>query len=166
MKTNLAMNFTIDRENKKIVVEKEFAAPVEKVWAAWTQREILDKWWAPEPWKAVTKEMDFSEGGYWLYAMVGPGGETHWSRADYISITPLKEFSGIDGFCDENGKINNELPISNWRNIFISTSSNSTIVSLEITYDEVEDLDKYIEMGFREGLTSALENLDNLLIRE
>jgi len=36
-------------------------------------------------------------------------------------------------------------------------------VSIEIKYDEIADLDKYIEMGFKEGFTAGLENLDELL---
>src|SRR5687768_8096768 len=103
MKSNVLINFTIDKENKKIKVEREFDAPVARVWAAWTEQELLDQWWAPKPWKARTKTMDFREGGYWLYAMVGPEGEEHWARADYKSISPLRSFSAADSFCDENG---------------------------------------------------------------
>src|SRR5688572_16978462 len=105
MKNALTMNFTVDKENKMINVERDFNAPVDKVWAAWTQKEILDKWWAPKPWKAETKEMDFREGGHWLYAMVGPDGSKHWARADYKSIDAPGSFSVEDAFCDENGKI-------------------------------------------------------------
>ena len=34
MKSSLLMNFSVDKENKKIKVEREFAAPADKVWAA------------------------------------------------------------------------------------------------------------------------------------
>jgi uncharacterized protein YndB with AHSA1/START domain len=55
--------FSVDKEHKRITVEKEFAAPKSEVWAAWTQSNLLDKWWAPKPWKSETKNMDFKEGG-------------------------------------------------------------------------------------------------------
>jgi len=64
MKSNLFVNFSVDKENKVINVERAFAAPISKVWSAWTEREILDQWWAPKPWKAKTKSLDFSVGGY------------------------------------------------------------------------------------------------------
>ena len=38
------MNFVIDKENRKVKVAREFAAPLSKVWSAWTQSELLDKW--------------------------------------------------------------------------------------------------------------------------
>src|SRR5688572_6195752 len=110
MKQSLFMNFLVNKENKQIKVEREFDAPLNLVWAAWTESEILDQWWAPKPWKTETKEMNFTEGGYWLYAMKGPEGEVHWCRADYQSIKPLKSFSGLDAFCDEAGNVNTDLP--------------------------------------------------------
>jgi uncharacterized protein YndB with AHSA1/START domain len=163
MKSNLLMDFSVDKESKKIKVKREFSAPISKVWAAWTESHLLDQWWAPKPWKARTKTMDFREGGYWLYAMVGPDGTEHWSRADYKSITPLKSFSAQDAFCDEDGNINPNLPRSFWTNEFSETSNSTTIVSIETAYDDLSDLEKVIEMGVKEGLSAALENLDELL---
>ena len=162
MKSNLLMDFSVDKENSKVNVKREFSAPLSDVWAAWTEKELLDQWWAPKPWKARTKTMDFKEGGYWLYAMVGPEGEEHWARIDYKSITPEKSFTTRDAFCDAEGNINKEFPQSNWKTNF-SGSANSTLVHIEITYGSLADLEKYIEMGFKEGFTMALENLDELL---
>ena len=83
MKSNLLMNFTIDKENKTVNINREFRASIDNVWAAWTEPEILDQWWAPAPWKSKTKSMDFKVGGRRLYAMIGPEGEEHWAIADY-----------------------------------------------------------------------------------
>ncbi len=41
-----------DLANKKLHITRHFTAPIEKVWKAWTESELLDKWWAPRPWKA------------------------------------------------------------------------------------------------------------------
>lgn len=162
MKSNILMNFFVDKENKKIKVEREFLASVSKVWSAWTESDILDKWWAPKPWQAKTKIMDFREGGYWLYAMVGPEGEEHWSKADFQSITPLKSFTSIDAFCDSEGNISESSLKSTWMNQF-SESSNTTLVTIEIKYDKLSDLETILEMGFKGGFTAGLGNLDELL---
>lgn len=162
MTSNLLMDFSVDRENNKIKVRREFAAPIANVWAAWTQSDLLDQWWAPRPWKARTKTMDFREGGHWLYAMVGPEGEEHWARLDYKKITPLKAYHAIDAFCDEKGNISAELPSTDWQSKF-SESANSTFVDVELTYDTLADLEQILELGFKEGFTMALGNLDELL---
>ena len=82
MNHNNQTTITKDLANKKIIVTREFDAPIEDVWKAWTERNILDEWWAPKPWKARTKSMEFKPGGRWLYAMVGPNGEEHWVVLD------------------------------------------------------------------------------------
>jgi uncharacterized protein YndB with AHSA1/START domain len=161
MKTALTMNFVVDKANNKINVEREFDATVDLVWKAWTTREILDQWWAPLPWKAKTKYMDFSVGGYWLYAMTGPEGEEHWARADYKKIITQEHFSGLDSFCDSNGIVNKELPGSIWEVNFINQGE-STMVHIITTFNTLSDLEKTIEMGFKEGFTAALTNLDKI----
>lgn len=162
MKNALLMNFTVDKANNKIKVEREFDAPVNLVWTAWTESDLLDQWWAPKPYRAETKSQDFSEGGTWLYCMVGPEGDRHWCRADYKAIKPKSKLSWLDAFCDENGKVNTGHPRSLWNNVFTETGD-STVVNIEISYDKLEDLETVIKMGFKEGFTMGLENLDHYL---
>ena len=154
--------FTKDLANKKIKVVREFDAPLEQVWKAWTESEILDKWWAPKPWKANTKSMDFREGGRWLYFMEGPDGTRQYCKMEYKSITPNKLFIGEDAFCDEIGNTTDELPSMHWRNSFYK-SGDGTKVEVEITFATEADLEKIVEMGFKEGFAAAHNNLDELL---
>src|SRR5215203_3207031 len=121
-------SITKDAANKKMIVVREFDAPVDQVWEAWTQKEILDQWWAPNPYKAVTKSMDFREDGFWLYCMQGPEGDRHWCRADYSKIVPRKEFECEDAFCDENGMPNGVAPNMHW-NCYFAPSANGTVVT-------------------------------------
>jgi len=156
---------TKDAANKKLIVVREFDGTPEQVWKAWTQSELLDHWWAPKPWKARTKEMDFREGGFWLYYMEGPDGEKQWCRADYKSVDPGKSFSLVDAFCDEEGNPTNELPNMHWQNEFSETET-GTKVTVEITFKSEADLEKILEMGFKEGFTMAHGNLDELLAKQ
>ena len=162
MKANLLMDFSIDKENNKLTVKREFAAPVTNVWAAWTQPELLDLWWAPKPYKTETKSMDFREGGFWFYCMVGPEGEKHWCRADYQSITPLKNYKGLDAFCDKDGNITDIFPRTKW-SVSFTEADNKTLVFIENSFEKLSDLETIIQMGFKEGFTAALENLDALI---
>lgn len=162
MNSNLAYDFTVNKEEKTITVQREFAADVATVWSAYTQSEILDQWWAPKPWQARTKRMDFREGGQWLYAMVGPNGEEHWSIADYKRIVPQQQFVGLDGFTDSEGNLNPDMPQSSW-DVRFSAKGAHTLVHILITYADLEQLEATIKMGFKEGLAMGMENLDALL---
>ncbi|MCW5910099.1 MAG: SRPBCC domain-containing protein [Cyclobacteriaceae bacterium] len=162
MKSNLLFDFTVNKENNTIIVKREFAANLELVWEAWTNPEILDQWWAPLPYRNQTKVLDFREGGAWLYAMISPENQTHWCRFDYEKIDVEKSYTGLDAFCDEAGNLNTDFSRMHWQNVF-SNRANSTVVSITITVDTLETLEKIIEMGFREGFTMGLNQLDALL---
>lgn len=154
--------FKEDLANKKIKVTREFDAPLEKVWKAWTEKELLDQWWAPKPWKAHTQSMDFRENGAWRYYMEGPEGERHYCTVQFEKIVPLKNYSGIDAFCDEKGNITNEFPSMHWDCTF-TEKEQVTTVSVEISFASEEDMKKIVEMGFKEGFSQAHGNLDELL---
>ncbi|WP_430402695.1 SRPBCC family protein [Fluviicola sp.] len=162
MKHNLAVDFSVDKENKTIEVKREFAAERSLVWDAYTKQEILDQWWAPKPWKAKTKSMDFKEGGVWLYAMVSPEGEEHWAIVDYTKIQVPELFAGLDAFTDKDGNIKKEMPRSKWE-VSFEDKDEHTEVKIHISYDDLAQLEATIAMGFKEGLSMAMENLDELL---
>lgn len=162
MKNSLLFNFTVNKENNSVNVEREFAADLDLVWDAWTKPEILDQWWAPKPYVNKTKSMDFREGGMWLYAMISPENETHWCKNDYLKIDAKKSYTGLDAFCDENGNTNMEMPRTEWTNTFKQTAD-KTLVTISATYASLEDLEMVIQMGFQEGFTMGLNQLDELL---
>lgn len=162
MNRTLLFDFTVNKETNTIHVQREFAANLNFVWDAWTKPELLDQWWAPKPYQTVTKSMDFREGGYWLYSMQGPDTFCHWCRADYEHIDPHVAFSGLDAFCDEDGNINTDFPRAHWTNRF-TEKDEVTTVSIVIAYQSLSDLERIVEMGFREGFAMAMENLDQYI---
>jgi uncharacterized protein YndB with AHSA1/START domain len=150
-----------DLKEKSILVSRTFNAPLEKVWRAYTESELLEQWWAPQPWKAETKTMNFSVGGYWLYAMVSPENEKHWGRMDYTTITPHESFEIKDGFCDVEGNLNPSLPVSVGTIAFTKTN-NGTLVEFKMVYSSEKEIQTMIEMGFEQGITACLEQLEKL----
>jgi uncharacterized glyoxalase superfamily protein PhnB/uncharacterized protein YndB with AHSA1/START domain len=151
--------FDKDLGNRKMTITRHFDAEVPLVWLTWTEPELLDQWWAPKPWRAETKSLDFREGGQWLYSMVGPNHERHWSAAIFGKIVFQKSFEATDFFCDESGARNNEIPETYWHNEFHPTATGTKVVVV-ITASEESGLKKMLEMGFEEGFTMALGNLD------
>lgn len=162
MNSNMQFDFLVDKESNIITINREFAADRDIVWDAYTQSEYLEQWFAPKPWKAKTKTMDFREGGCWLYAMCGPNGEEHWARADYLKINPKDSYAVRDAFCDSEGNDNPDLPKANWLVMFSDVSDN-TLVNMVIKYESLNDLETIIKMGFKEGMTMTLDGLDELL---
>lgn len=164
MNKYLNYDFVVNKDNNNIKISREFAANISLVWDAYTKSDILDKWWAPKPWKARTKKMDFREGGSWLYAMVDPSEEEHWALTEYIEIEFQKKFTGLAGFTNADGNISKSMPQSKWEVIF-TDKGDITLVEFMITYPNLAQLETTIQMGFKEGLSMAMEGLDELLTK-
>ncbi len=162
MRSNLAFDFTVNRNDNTVHVQREFDANLALVWEAWTNPAILDQWWAPKPHQTKTKSMDFREGGMWLYAMVSPANEQHWCKAEYHTIEQQKSYSYTDNFCDENGNVSTAFPNSFWTNVF-NENNDTTTVNITIRYESLDALEKTIEMGFKDGFTMAMQNLDQYI---
>jgi len=158
---SLLFDFTVDKEAKTVFITREFAASQSLVWDAFTNRDLLDQWWAPKPYLSKTIKMDFKEGGRRFYAMVSPEGvELGWHIQDYKSISPKNNFKFFSVFADKDE--NQNLPGSHWDFTF-SEHNNITKVNISIYNESLERMEKMIEMGFKEGFTATINELEQLL---
>ena len=160
MKTDLLFDFIVDKTTKTVLINREFNADLSLVWDAFTKQEILDQWVAPKPWASKTKFMDFKVGGRRFYAMVSPEGQERWSIQKYTSISPKTNFKFLNAFADKDE--NPELPGSEW-DLNFSEQNGKTKVSISIYNESLARLEKMIEMGFKEGFTMTMKNLEDLL---
>ncbi|MBK7667498.1 MAG: SRPBCC domain-containing protein [Sphingobacteriaceae bacterium] len=160
MKNNLLFDFTVNKATKTVLVTREFNAGQSLVWDAFTKAEILDQWNAPAPFTARTKHMNFVVGGKRFYAMVSPDGQERWIIQEYTSITPKTNFKLFNAFADANETP--QLPGSEWDYTF-SEQNGITKVSISIYNESLERLEKMIELGFKEGYTASLNQLENIL---
>src|SRR3989344_1335620 len=107
----------MNNQNQGIVIERVFAARRELVWKAWTDLEMIEKWWGPEGFTAPSIKIDLRVGGKYVFCMRGPKGsewdKDMYSAGVYKEIIPPSASSGqaklvvTDYFSDENG---NKLP--------------------------------------------------------
>ena len=159
MKNDLLFDFTVDKTTKTVVINREFAAELDLVWAAFTTPELLDQWNAPKPFIAKTKCMNFEVGGRRFYAMVSPDGQERWAIQKYTSISPKTNFKMFNVFADKEG--NPDLHGSDWDYNF-SEQNGTTKVNITIYNESFERFETILE-GFKIGFTMSLENLENLL---
>ncbi len=159
---NLQFDFKVDKSTNSVSIIREFDAELPLVWDAFTKQEMLDQWWAPKPYESKTIKMDFRVGGRRFYAMVSPdGNEIGWHIQDYTSISPKNNFKYVSIFADKDE--NPFLPGSNW-DLDFSEESSKTRVSVSIYNESQERMEKMLEMGFKEGFTATLNELETLLL--
>jgi uncharacterized protein YndB with AHSA1/START domain len=160
--SNLQFDFTVDKATNSVLMNREFNAEQSLVWDAFTKKEILDQWWAPKPFISKTKIMDFVKDGRRFYAMVGPEGQEHWGVQKFTSISPITNIKWLSSFTDKDENINTQLPTSEWELNF-SEKNGTTTVSIVIKHKSLADIEILIQMGFKEGFTMTLNELEELL---
>ncbi len=78
-----ASSATADRE---LVLTRDFDAPRELVFRAYTDPEHLPHWWGPDGFSNTVHEIDIRPGGRWRFTMHGPDGTDYPNRIVYREI--------------------------------------------------------------------------------
>jgi uncharacterized protein YndB with AHSA1/START domain len=89
-----------------VVVTRVFHAPVERVWQAWMDPQLVMRWWGPDRFTSPFARMDFRVGGKSLVCMRAPpefGGQDIYSTWEYRAIEPLRRIEYIHNLADKDG---------------------------------------------------------------
>lgn len=164
-------------DDKKIVIERVFDAPVEAVWRAWTTPEEVQKWWGPEGFTSPSIKIDLQVGGKYIYAMRGPEG-TEWDKVMYSAgvfeeIVPLKKIVVTDYFSDAEGNEADPTDYGMDKNVptkmtaiieFEALDDNKTKLTLSYPTPENEaQFEAMKKSGMQEGWQSSLNKLAGTL---
>ena len=94
---------------RELVIKKEFNAPREEVWKAWTDPEIMKRWWGPKSFTTLISTIDLRVGGKYVYCMRGAGPDgvvkDYWGTGIYKEIVPLEKIVCTDSCADEKGHV-------------------------------------------------------------
>ena len=155
-------NVQTDPGAKTLTLTADFDAPVARVWEMWADPRRLERWWGPPSYPATFVEHNLAPDGRMLYYMTSPEGERHygWWRVRSVSEPHKLEFE--DGFADENGAPNDQLPVTVSR-VTITEEGNGTRMTIESNFPSTEAMQEMIKMGMQEGLTEAVNQIDALL---
>lgn len=159
-------------DKKKIIISRIFDAPREKVWHAWTNQDMVKKWWGPKDFTAPSVSIDFRIGGKYIYAMHGPKG-TQWdkdmySAGIYKKIVPMEKLVLSDYFSDEHGNktspteqgLPTDMPEEmNVTVLFEDTEDGKTKLSIIYTPESEKAYDAMIKSGMQEGWGTSLDKL-------
>ncbi len=81
-------NTTIYSEGGDLVFERTFDAPRDLVWKAFTDPEIVPRWWGPHGTTTTVAEMDVRPGGAWRYVSSAPDRDDVTFYGEYLEVTP------------------------------------------------------------------------------
>jgi uncharacterized protein YndB with AHSA1/START domain len=94
-----------ESKTQELVIAREFDAPRELVWRAWTEPERVKQWFGPKDYTAPACNIDLRAGGKYLFWMRSPEGQDFWSTGVYREIVAPERIVSIHSFADEKGNV-------------------------------------------------------------
>ena len=145
---------------RQIHIEREFDAPRERVFEAFTDAEQIVQWWGPHDTTTVVDELDARTGGDYRFVHKNSDGSETAFRGAFREVTPPEriawtfEWDGMPGY------------VSIDETEFEDLGDGRTRVTTISTFFYEAERDGMIEAGMESGLQDSYERLDELLAKD
>jgi uncharacterized protein YndB with AHSA1/START domain len=144
----------------------EFDASADRVWQLWADPRQLERWWGPPTYPATVDSHDLRPGGRVDYHMTGPTGDQPRGYWEVDEVEPPRRLTFHDGFANDDGTRNEELPITIARVSIEEIGTGRTRMTIVSTFPSAEAMEQLQAMGMEEGLTEAIGQIDAILAEE
>ena len=141
-----------------IDVTREFDAPRDLVWRAWTEPKLLRQWLGPRRYEMVVDEYDLRDGGRWRYLHRAADGVEHAFHGVFHGTPSPDAF--VQTFEYEGAPGNVSLD-----RLTLEERGGRTIARTHSTYESIDARDAMVEGGMAEGMNEGFDRLDALLGR-
>lgn len=151
-----------DLDQLTITIVADFAAPVSRLWDAYTDPRQIERFWGPPTYPATFLRHDAAAGGRSIYKMVGPEGDEHFGCWDWTAADAPSSFEVVDRFADATGEPNTDLPATTMDFAFEATADGSRVTTTS-RFGSLEQMEQLIDMGMLEGTKQAMSQIDAVL---
>ncbi len=156
-----------DPQKLTMTVIAEFEASPERVWQLWADPRQLERWWGPPEYPATFTRHDLTPGARVEYHMTGPEGDTPKGYWTILEVEPPHHLRAEDGFANEDGSNNDEMPGPGGMDIRIeSIGDGRTRMSIENTFPDTQAMEALLAMGQEEGMRDAVGQIDAILAED
>ena len=152
-----------DTEGRTLTITAEYAAPVERVWQIWADPRQLERWWGPPSYPATVVDHDLRPGGTVNYFMTGPEGDQPRGYWRVLAVDAPRHLEFEDGFADEAGVPNPELPTTTTVVTLDEQPEGRTRMAIRTSFPSLEAMEQMVAMGMVEGITEAIGQVDGIL---
>ncbi len=139
----------------QILITREFDAPKDLVWRAWTTPELIKRWWNAKRGEVTVAEVDLRVGGAWRYVMIADGGQEVGFHGEYREIVPGERIVSTEVF--------EGMPDAESLNTLTLTEQEGrTTLTVLVEHRNKEGRDGHIESGMEAGMQDAMDLLEEV----
>jgi uncharacterized protein YndB with AHSA1/START domain len=126
----------IYQDGTDLVFERTFDAPREKVWQAFTDPELVPRWWGPHETSTEVIEMDVRPGGRWRYVSRAAGRDDVTFFGEYLEVSPPERLRwtfmfDVDGLGPQGGPETFTLEDLGGRTLVVSRGHFGSVEAIE-----------------------------------
>lgn len=138
---------------RQILITREFDAPRELVWKAWTTPELVRLWWHANRGEMTVCEIDLRVGGGWRYAMVTPEGVEVGFHGEYREVEPFDRLVSTEAYegipdADAHAAVDT---------LTLTEADGVTVMAVVVEHPTKEGRDMHIASGMEDGMQDALD---------
>jgi uncharacterized protein YndB with AHSA1/START domain len=143
----------------QILITREFDAPPELVYKAWTTPEILRRWWAGRRGEMQVVDIDLRVGGMWRYVMLAHGEFEVAFHGEFREIMPNERIVTTEVYEGAPPAPEGEDVL----NVVTFTEiGGRTLLELLVQAPSKEVRDVIVNSGMETGLQEQMDILDEL----
>lgn len=151
-------SFKLLKDEKKVVMIRIFDAPRKLVWQAYTDPELIIKWWGPRGYSTLIEKMDVKEGGEWRFIHKEENGNEHPFHGVYKEIREPEKISRTFNY-EPVGPGHEMVETAEFEEL----DGGRTRITATAAFSTVEDLEGMVNSGMEWGERDSFERLTELL---
>jgi uncharacterized protein YndB with AHSA1/START domain len=141
----------------QILITREFDAPRDLVYRAWTEPELVKRWWSGQRGAVTSAEIDLRVGGMWRYVMEANGGFEVAFHGEYREIVPNERIISTEVF--------EGMPDAQALDTITFTEMDGrTTLSMLVQHTSKEDRDAHINSGMEDGMQESMDALEQVAV--
>jgi uncharacterized protein YndB with AHSA1/START domain len=147
--------------DEEILITREFDAPPQLVYKAWTTPELVRRWWAGKQGDVTLAEIDLRVGGTWRYVMVARRGQEVAFHGEFREIVPNERLVNTEIY--EGAPDPGDHPVLNVTT-FTELADGRTLLEQLVQCPSKEVRDIIIDSGMEGGMQDSMDALEQVAI--
>jgi uncharacterized protein YndB with AHSA1/START domain len=147
-------------EKRDLVLDMIVDLSPEQMFRAWTDPELLPKWFCPPPWHVSKCNIDLRPGGLFYSRMEGPDGLAMDNYGTYLEIVPNKKITWTDALTEDFRPTEKSFITAT---LTLTKHVKGTHYHVVVRHKSEADRIQHEQMGFKTGWGIATEQMVKLM---